>query len=206
MPKFKAREVARYFLGTVDEESGDNITNLKLQKLLYYAQGLYIAMNDEALFEEPIEAWDLGPVVPNVYHDTKLNQAQPIPRPKDFDPADYPPEIREFLDAVMSAYGQFSAGKLLKMTHRELPWRETYQSNRNVEIDLEVLQGFFSKVVEAGRCNTAVDGEPVWPIGSFRFLRRSELSRKLAPHREQLKAVARRAPSPDPIMADDEDY
>ena len=37
--RLTARDVAGYFLASVDEDSGDNLSNLKLQKLLYYAQG-----------------------------------------------------------------------------------------------------------------------------------------------------------------------
>lgn len=203
MAPLKGEEVARYFLGTVDEESGDNITNLKLQKLLYYAQGLHVAMNGEVLFDDPIEAWDLGPVVPNVYHKTKTNKADPIARPEDFDRDQYAPEIREFLDAIMSAYGQYAASKLSEMTHREAPWLET---RRNVEIDIRLLREFFSRVVEAGRRDEAVPGEPLWPTNLFRFRRRPESSRRMSAHRDRLRAVARRVPEHDAVMADDEDF
>ena len=49
-PMMPAHDVARYFVSLVDEEAGDSITNLKLQKLLYYAQGVNLALNDACLF------------------------------------------------------------------------------------------------------------------------------------------------------------
>ena len=61
-------DIAKYFLAQADEEIGDLISNLKLQKLVYYAQGFYLALHDEALFPEDIEAWTHGPVVPVLYH------------------------------------------------------------------------------------------------------------------------------------------
>src|ERR1700740_211534 len=95
-----ALDVARYFLAIVDEDAGDNMTHLKLQKLLYYAQGFYLAMHaGGSFFAEPIEAWDHVPVVPQIYQAFKHYANNPLGRPEDFDPQDYAPEVRELLDA-----------------------------------------------------------------------------------------------------------
>jgi uncharacterized phage-associated protein len=68
MPKeYTAKQVAEFFLAKTDEDEGDLISNLKLQKLCYYAQGLALAVRDQPLFPEPIEAWLHGPVVPTLY-------------------------------------------------------------------------------------------------------------------------------------------
>ncbi len=67
MAKYRAKEVADYSLGSVEPDSGDNLSNLKLQKLVAYAQGFHLAMKDgEPLFDEPIEAWAHGPVIPSM--------------------------------------------------------------------------------------------------------------------------------------------
>ena len=63
-----AQDVANFFIGRF-QEAQDPVTNLKLQKLLYYAQGWYLAFFDEPLFDERIEAWLHGPVVPPIYQD-----------------------------------------------------------------------------------------------------------------------------------------
>ena len=55
-------QIANYFLSLSDPEIGDGISNLKLQKLCYYAQGFYLAQHDTPLFEDTIEAWQHGPV------------------------------------------------------------------------------------------------------------------------------------------------
>ncbi|EIE4349702.1 DUF4065 domain-containing protein, partial [Listeria monocytogenes] len=44
------------------------INNLKLQKLLYYAQAKSLVEKSRPLFKENIEKWKLGPVVPEIYH------------------------------------------------------------------------------------------------------------------------------------------
>jgi uncharacterized phage-associated protein len=121
-----AQDVANYFLASVDETIGDNLSNLKLQKLLYYAQGLYLAVRDGApLFPEEIKAWQYGPVVEEIYHEYKEYGANAIPAPESFDASKISLDVREILDEVATVYGQFSASRLMNMTHEEPPWKTT---------------------------------------------------------------------------------
>ena len=78
---FNAQKAANYFLANVDEESGENISNLKLQKLLYYAQGFHIAMQGKSLFTDSILAWKHGPVVRPIWLKYKANTLSRIPQP-----------------------------------------------------------------------------------------------------------------------------
>jgi uncharacterized phage-associated protein len=120
------RQIGDYFLAQQDEECGDLISNLKLQKLVYYAQGFHLAMHDgEPLFSEKIEAWMHGPVAPDLYHAFKEHGSSAIPAPTEFDVASYSPEIRELLEEVYTVFGQFSGWKLRNMTHDEPPWKNT---------------------------------------------------------------------------------
>lgn len=64
---YKSREIADYII-LYFQEHGEPLTNLKLQKLLYYAKGWYLALYDKPLFNDKIEAWVHGPVVPSIYH------------------------------------------------------------------------------------------------------------------------------------------
>ncbi|MEJ2653511.1 MAG: DUF4065 domain-containing protein [Gammaproteobacteria bacterium] len=128
-------DVAKYFLSLTDEDSGDLISNLKLQKLMYYAQGFCLAIYDEPLFAEPIVAWTHGPVVPEIYHAYKQYGADAIPPDENFDIDSIPREARELLDEVYSAYGQFSAWKLRNMTHEEAPWKDAVEDNDEIPHD-----------------------------------------------------------------------
>jgi len=120
----KAIDVAKYFLSLTDEDAEDFTSNLKLQKLLYYAQGLHLALYDGPLFPELIEAWTHGPVVPQVYYTYKGNGSCAIPAPDDLDFSVYDEKTRELLDEIHNVFGQFSAWKLRNMTHEEPPWKE----------------------------------------------------------------------------------
>lgn len=75
-----ARKVAKYFLSKVEEDIGDGISNLKLQKLVYYAQAYHLAMYGEPLFGERVEAWEHGPVVPELYREYKIYGPGTSPR------------------------------------------------------------------------------------------------------------------------------
>lgn len=134
-------DAANYFLAQIDEDAGDLISNLKLQKLVYYAQGFHLAMFDKPLFSEPIEAWAHGPVVPVLYHNFKPYGSNSIPRPECIDFSIYDGDTREMLDEVYKVYGQFSAWKLRNMTHEEPPWIEASE-NRST-ISHESLKAYF---------------------------------------------------------------
>jgi len=190
-PPLTALEAADYLIARVDHEAGDNITNLKLQKLLYSAQGFHVAMCDgQPLFSESILAWKHGPVVRQVY--SRYNcQWHPIDPKSAFRVEGYAPEDRELLDAVYTTYGQFSAEKLERMTHEEPPWMDT---PANMVISLELLMDYFSPLVHAGRRGRAIESRPLWPTNSFRFQRRNELSNRMASHRSRLKNMARCGP------------
>ncbi len=136
----RAKDVANYFLSLVDEDCGDSMTNLKLQKLLYYAQGFHLAIHDTPLFDEPIKAWFHGPVVESLYHEYKQYGTGCIPAPDGFDFTIFTDEQKELLDEISNVYGQFSAWKLRNMTHDEPPWKNTPQSE---EISHESMKEFF---------------------------------------------------------------
>ncbi len=64
---YPVNTIANYIINYVNETLGYNINNLKLQKILYYLEARYLLENDSSLFEEKIEKWQYGPVVPAVY-------------------------------------------------------------------------------------------------------------------------------------------
>jgi uncharacterized phage-associated protein len=120
-------DVARFFLSLVDEDAGDSLTNLKLQKLVYYAQGFHLAIHGSPLFSERILAWEYGPVVPALYHALKEHGSNPVSS-SDLDAfprAKLDASAKSLLTEINSVYGQFSAVRLMHMTHSEPPWKET---------------------------------------------------------------------------------
>jgi uncharacterized phage-associated protein len=144
----RATDAARYFLSLSDEDAGDTISNLKLQKLLYYAQGFHLALFDAPLFGDRIEAWTHGPVVPSVYHDYKAHGSGAIPIPGDFDPLSVDEQTRELLDEVNDVYGQYSAWKLRNMTHVESPWCDAYAEGPSTPIEPVAMKAYFQTLLK----------------------------------------------------------
>lgn len=157
-----AKQVANYFLHLVDEDTGDSISNLKLQKLVYYAQGWYLALTGKSLFADRIEAWAHGPVVPTLYHEYRVFGWEPIheimwqpaalPRPDDTIEIDE--DTASILNEVWEAYGQYSAKRLEEITHSEDPWKNA-RARRNCglgdrcdeEITQEEMKVYYTRQV-----------------------------------------------------------
>lgn len=143
-----AKNVAEYFLKLVDEEAGDLMTNMKLQKLAYYAQGIYLALYNKPIFPEPIEAWVHGPVVPKLYQEYKPYGSGAIPAPQEISIDSYNSNEIDTLNEVYDVYGQFSAWVLSNMTHEEPPYKNTPQGQ---VIDHTLLKSYFkTQLVENG--------------------------------------------------------
>jgi uncharacterized phage-associated protein len=150
-----ASEVAGYltYLAQSGEEP-DPLTNLRLQKLLYYVQGWSLALRSQAMFPDRIEAWAHGPVVPSVYHDMKKFKDGPFVVETD-PPPDFQLSAEEvsFIAEVWETYKDYSALKLREMTHRETPWqnaRSGYAPLENccVEITIEAMREFFTALAK----------------------------------------------------------
>ncbi|XEG74007.1 DUF4065 domain-containing protein [Pseudomonas sp. abacavir_1] len=139
-----SRDVAEYFL--LLEGEGGEISNLKLQKLVYYAQGFSLALLGEPLFDEPVEAWMHGPVVPELYRRFSGFGANPIPPANDFDPTVLSRDQRRLIEEVFDVYGQYSAWKLRQLTHEEDPWRDNYvEGVLSREIPKDEMERYFSE-------------------------------------------------------------
>jgi uncharacterized phage-associated protein len=154
---YKAKEIARWFLiRNYLEEQQDNeieqMTNLKIQKLLYYAQGVCLAIQDNPLFSDDIVAWKHGPVVEEVYHEYKVYAGDGIEYKREdndemiCDKLVKDKETIDILEFVYKEFGQYTAWKLRNMTHDERPWKETDQG---CIINNELIKNYFrDEVVE----------------------------------------------------------
>jgi len=120
MASLTANQVANYIIYRANNAE-ELITNLKLQKLLYYAQGYYLAFYNELLFDDEIQAWAHGPVVPSVYHEYKHFRWKPINQ-EVTEPKIEKKRIVDLLDLIIETFLPMDAYKLELMTHRESPW------------------------------------------------------------------------------------
>lgn len=121
---YDVKEIAKKIIAKTDVEHGDTISNLKLQKMLYYMQGFHLAFFDTPLFDDDIFAWQYGPVVPSVYKEYKRYDAKAISLPEG-NIIRLTDDEETVFDNVYAEYGQFSAVALMNMSHAEIPWRTT---------------------------------------------------------------------------------
>lgn len=138
-------DVSNYILqlsNSIDSDERDLISNLKLQKLLYYCYGFSLVLLKKKLFnDDKIKAWPLGPVCPKVHNKYKKYESNPIPIEDVINSKlKLSGKEKELINEVYSIYGQFSAWKLKDMTHQESPWKNT---KRNYTISDEEMKNFF---------------------------------------------------------------
>jgi len=117
--------VARYFIIRAYEDGIEaEMTNMKVQKLLYYAQSLHLALYNEPLFAEEIQAWRYGPVCPPAYKFYSDFEAKQLPIPDKESLLQLPREKKELLEEIWEYFGGYHAYKLSDMTHLEFPWKK----------------------------------------------------------------------------------
>ncbi|WP_201546117.1 Panacea domain-containing protein [Psychrobacter sp. H7-1] len=141
-----AYDIAQFFLYHAYNGEKDYISNLKLQKLLYYAQGYSLAILDKPLFDEPIECWPHGPVVSSVYHCYKHYYKSPILVEGLFDASIFDEDTLTILDRVACDYGQYTPWKLRNMTHEEMPWQQASLNHCSVISNQDIKQFFKEKL------------------------------------------------------------
>jgi len=143
-----ALEVAKHLIRlSAAGQEPDWLCHMRLQKLLYYAQGWSLAVRGRALFPEVVEAWQYGPVVGSLYPVFRRYGHGSIP-PEDFNDPELDAEDAAFVTVVWDAYKEFSATKLCDMTHGEAPWLEARGGSAshhsgNAPISHEAMTAFF---------------------------------------------------------------
>lgn len=121
--------------------AAEYITPLKLQKLLYYIQGMALRIYGKPAFLNSISAWQYGPVVEEVYQQYKGRN--PISTPKtDYEVCD---GLKKIIELVVSSYGQIEAGSLIDLTHDEDPWINSVNIGT---ISIDLIKEYFNRVYE----------------------------------------------------------
>jgi uncharacterized phage-associated protein len=131
--KILPSDIAKYFL-LRSENDGELISPLKMQKLVYYAYAWYLVTTKHKLFDEQIEAWANGPVIPSLYRELKKYGAMPINAEEYANSTSQvavddlitklTPQTRKILDDVYEQYQTMTAFELVVLTHQEKPWAE----------------------------------------------------------------------------------
>lgn len=127
--KYSAIAIANAFIEQANNGKTNNLTPMKLQKLMFFAQSWYLKSNNSPLFDGYFERWQYGPVLPEIYHEFKVfgarsinsfgysmwSEFQTVPAADE--------QVIEFLEQIINAYGDYSGTQLSWMTHQpETAW------------------------------------------------------------------------------------
>lgn len=136
-------DVAKYII-LYCKRKGYSISNLKLQKLLYFVQAQFLVKYGRPAFDEDIEAWDFGPVVPEAYHYFKMWGSSEIPSmiAKGVEKVIHL-EHQNTMDEILEQCAPFSATYLVELTHNQSPWEDSYDGSYNKIIPKNSIRRFF---------------------------------------------------------------
>ena len=169
MKAYSAIAIANEFLDLAEKE-GDNVDPLKLQKIVYICHGRYLGFYGYPLIKERVEAWEWGPVIPEIYHQFKKFGRNPISEKgvivdesSIFDALDeisdkidfIQPEIdsereREFVKRIWNKYKKYTGIQLSNSTHQDgTPWAKAKSKNQNIITD-EEIKGYYEGLLANG--------------------------------------------------------
>lgn len=141
-----ALDVAQYVIEYCNEK-GYPISNLKLQKILYFIQAEFLVNINSPCFYENIEAWDFGPVVPEVYQRYKIcgssnirSYGRPLFRINRFSDQEL-----SMINNMIDATSEYSANQLVDITHQQEPWLNSYKKYYNNVISNQSIKDFFER-------------------------------------------------------------
>ena len=130
----RAVDVANKFIAEFGTDAV--LSNLSLNKLVYFAQVESLRAQGVPLFDDAVEAWEFGPVEPSVYHAFKNRGRGRVLRPSGPVPTD--PRTEKVVASTFEKYGRMTAFDLVTFSHRKGgAWRNAYVQGRDAEITPE---------------------------------------------------------------------
>ena len=126
-------DVAQYIVNKLGR-----ISTIKLQKLVYYSKAWSLVWDEDPLFDEEVQAWANGPVVPVLYKAHKGLFFSPL-KFEGANPDNLTETQKETIDTVIDSYGRKEPQLLVALSHSERPWRMHRTGLRDYEIGHEVI-------------------------------------------------------------------
>lgn len=150
MTTIRGIDVANFFIDIINSDEEGSVTNLQLNKIVFFAQAWSLVLKNKPLFDEDFRAWDYGPVLSSIYHKFKDYGKQYIARVSDniFEDVFYSETI-DFLLDVYREYSKYSETELVNLTHvKGGVWEQIRSKNkkkRNEIIPKDLIKDYYSK-------------------------------------------------------------
>ena len=143
--KYPAMDVARCVIEYFHKKKR-KITNLPLQKLLFFIEKAALKETGESMIRENFHAWRLGPVIPGVYDVFSVYASSNILIPKRTpESMEIAPEDKKLIEKVLKQYLDTPVWDLVELSHRETPWRAAYEYGPRSKIRKEFMENMYSK-------------------------------------------------------------
>lgn len=154
----KAVDVANFFVDLSASMEEELMTNLKVNKLVYFAQAWSLVRLKRPLFEEDILAWPYGPVIKSVYDAFRPCGKNNIEHVFGCYSQDkFNDEELNLLVDVALEYGQYTSTTLVNITHKpNSPWSQVYKDHENSVISLESIRKYFSNLKPLASFNPVI--------------------------------------------------
>lgn len=158
--KYCVDDVARFIINYCNDQKYI-ISNLKLQKILYFVQAKFLTEMPYPCFSENIEAWNFGPVVPQIYNEYKRYGSGHIPKIETYFKYNkddyfsmkkyyYTPDVisvddQPLITSMVDTCSHYSASQLVTITHKQAPWRNAFSPYLNNVITKGSIKSFFEE-------------------------------------------------------------
>lgn len=158
---YNVLDVCRHVINYSNEKDY-GISNLKLQKILYFIQAYFLISSKDhsPCFNDKIEAWDFGPVIPKAYHEYKQYGSGDIPtissyflfdekniwntKRVSFEDNTITDKDKSIINKVIDKFSNYSATDLVTLTHKQSPWIDAYATYQNNEVTIVSIKKYFS--------------------------------------------------------------
>ena len=143
----RAIDVANFFIDRM-KYTDDPMTNARVNKFLYFAQGHCLARLGVTLFDDDIEAWRYGPVVREVYDKFRTYEKNPIQSVSEEYSLDiFTSEQITLLNDVIAKYNRYSTGNLISISHTvNSPWDKARSKCANHIIEDHDMRSWFENI------------------------------------------------------------
>lgn len=154
---YDVRAIANFVLEQ-GEETGRPVTNITINKIVFFLHAWYLARTGNPLVSAKIEAWDYGPVFRELYWEFKsfenkaiskrATRRNPVTTEREICPVELNQEDLDFLGPLVGKYLKMPASKLIELSHVPGgPWDKVYnhkdESNPGMHISNALIRGWF---------------------------------------------------------------
>lgn len=137
----------------IANKKGKSLTPMQVLKLVYMCHGWMLGLYSSPLIRDKIQAWQYGPVIPDLYHEMKVFRADPVTVKlrQPLGEEEFSAQEDDLINQVFDIYGDYSGPSLSTITHQAgSPWHDVWNSSGD-EIPNELIQAHYQELASRGK-------------------------------------------------------